>query len=419
MSDFAHVIVNTAEWRLFVALAIGLLIGIERERHKQDGTDSAPEGLRSFALVSLLGGLAFQTGSIIMLALAGLFTIVVVLAGLWTGARGNHSITTEVALVIALTLGMLAQSRPGLAISASVVVVAVISSRAPLHRFVREYLTVQDLRDGLVFSIAAVVVLPLLPDRAIDPFGLVNPFALWRLAVVLMGLSALGYWAMRAFGPQYGLPLSGFAGGFVSSTATIASMGARSKAEPGLVIPCAAGGVASILGSLLFLTALVGAADPAILSPLVKPFGTAASAILIYALILAWRARMVEAAPAGASRAFDLRTILIFAGLVGAFSLVSWALISWLGEAAILASVIATALIDAHAAAVSVATLVASGKLDAGSGAFAILTGFSANMIAKVPAAFALGTRAFARRVSGGLFVLVAGLWAGFGWNLL
>ncbi|MEO8894746.1 MAG: MgtC/SapB family protein, partial [Rhizomicrobium sp.] len=216
MSGLAQVIENSAEWRLFVALAIGLLMGVERERHKQDGMEGTPEGLRSFALVSLLGGLAFQTGSAVVLGLAGFFTLLVVLASLWTGTRSSHSITTEVALVIALVLGMLAQSRPGLAISASVVVVTVIASRAPLHRFVREYLTAQDLRDGLVFSVAAMVVLPLLPDRAVDPFGLVNPFALWRLAVVLMGLSALGYWAMRALGPQYGLPLSGFAGGFVS-----------------------------------------------------------------------------------------------------------------------------------------------------------------------------------------------------------
>jgi uncharacterized membrane protein (DUF4010 family) len=419
VNDLAHVIENSAEWRLFTAIAIGLLIGIERERHKQHQTDGAPEGMRSFALISLLGGLSAQTGSSVVLGLAGFFTVLVVAIGYWTGTRQGSGITTEVALVIALVLGMLAQNRPGLALSASVVVVLVIASRAPLHRLVREYLTAQDLRDGLVFFIAALVVLPLLPDRAVDPFGLFNPFALWRLAVVLMGLSALGYWAMRAFGPRYGLPISGFAGGFVSSTAAIATMGARAKADPRLIIPCAAGGVASILGSLLFLIALVGAADPAILWPLVKPFGVGLAATMAYALVLAWRARVMDALPTGSSQAFDLRMVSVFVGLVAVFSLVSWALINWLGETAVLASIIATALIDAHAAAVSVATLVASGKLDIAAGAFAILTGLSVNMLAKVPAAFALGPPAFARRVTAGLLILVIGLWAGYGWSLV
>jgi uncharacterized membrane protein (DUF4010 family) len=105
-----------------------------------------------------------------------------------------------------------------------------------------------------------------------------------------MGLSAISYCAMRVFGPRYGLPLSGLAGGFISSTATIATMGARAKSGAKLVVSCAAGAVASILGSLLFLVALVGAADPGILQPLVKSFGVATVLTLTYALVLAWRA---------------------------------------------------------------------------------------------------------------------------------
>jgi uncharacterized membrane protein (DUF4010 family) len=119
------------------------------------------------------------------------------------------------------------------------------------------------------------------------------------------------------------------------------------------------------------------------------------------------------------SHAFDLRTALIFVGLAGAFSLLSWALIAWFGQALIFASVTGTALIDAHAAAVSVATLVASGKLDAARGAFAILVGFSVNILAKMPTAFALGGPAYGARVTAGLVLLVFGLWGGYVWSLL
>jgi uncharacterized membrane protein (DUF4010 family) len=281
----------------------------------------------------------------------------------------------------------------------------------------REWLTRQDVRDGLLFAAAAVVLLPLLPDRAVDPLGLVNPFALWRLAVVLMGVSTFSYCAMRVLGPRYGLALSGFAGGFVSSTAVIAAMGARAKGDGRLVRNCAGGSVAAILGSLIFLTALVAAADPEIVRPLIRPFASAGTLVLAYALLLAWRDRKAHVETPAPSRAFDLRTALVFVGLVAAFSLLSWALVAWFGHVLIYASVIGTALIDAHAAAVSIATLVASGELDARAGSFAILVGFSVNMLAKTLTAFALGGSRYGALVTAGLVTLVLGLWGGYAWN--
>jgi uncharacterized membrane protein (DUF4010 family) len=418
MTDFLHLVEASAAWRLFVAVVIGLLLGIERERRKRDG-QKAGAGLRTFTLVALSGGLAAQTGSRAIVAIVVLFAAALALYGRMADGRQHKGMTTEAALVIAAILGVLAQSLPGEALAAGIVAVLVISSRAPLHWFAREWLTEQDLRDGILFAAAALVVLPLLPDRAIDPLGLVNPFTLWRLVVVLMGVSAFSYCAVRVLGTRYGLALSGFGGGFVSSTAVIAAMGTRAKGDGRLMRACAGGAVAAILGSLIFLTALVAAADPGILRPLTRPFVLAGALVMTYALLLAWRDRRGHVEGMAPSRAFDLRSGLIFVGLVAAFSLLSWALIAWFGQALIFASVIGTALIDAHAAAVSVATLVASGKLEAMAGAFAILVGFSANMLAKMPTAFALGGKAYGMRVTLGLFLLVAGLWGGYVWDAL
>jgi uncharacterized membrane protein (DUF4010 family) len=416
MTGFMHLVEMSVAWRLCAAALIGLLLGIERERHKLD-SQKAGAGLRTFTLVALSGGLAAETGSAAVIAIVVLFTAAAALLNRFMAGHRQKGMTTEVALVIAAMLGVLAQSMPGEALAAALVVVLVISSRAPLHWFAREWLTEQDLRDGLLFAGSALVVLPLLPDRAIDPLGLVNPFALWRLAVVLMGVSAFSYCAMRVLGARYGLALSGFAGGFVSSTAVIAAMGARARGDGRLIRACAAGSVAAILGSLIFLAALVAAADPDILHPLTRPFIVAGALVLAYALTLAWRDRHTVIASLGPSRAFDARTALAFVALVALFSLISWALIAWFGKALIFASVIGTALIDAHAAAVSVATLVASGKLDAPDGSFAILVGFSANMLAKTPTAFALGGRAYGARVTAGLIALTLGLWGGYAWN--
>ena len=415
MMDFVHILEASPAWRLLTAIACGLLLGIERERHKSG--KSNPAGLRTFTLVAFLGGLAAQSGRPFVVGVVVLFAATVAVATYRKRVGRQGGVATEIALVIAVVLGVLAQSRPGEALAASVVVALIISSRIPLHRFARERLTEQDVRDALVLSVAALVVLPILPNRAIDPLGLVNPFALWRLAVVLMGVSALSYYSMRLFGPRFGLTFSGFAGGFVSSTAVIAAMGGRAKHDAQLVGPAAAGAAASILGSLLFLIALVAAADPAILRPLVRPFVGGVALALCYALGSAIFVRRHGPLPSGPSRAFDVKTAATFTGLVAAFSLISWAVVAWFGPRAIFASVIATALIDAHAAAVSVATLVASNGLSAPSGAFAILVGFSANMMAKAPTAFALGPFWYGMRVTGGLLTLVGGLWAGYAWG--
>ena len=415
MMELFHLLEGSLAWRLFTAIACGLLLGIERERHKSG--KSNPAGLRTFTLIAFLGGLAAQSGLPFVVGIVVLFAATVAVATYRKRADRQGGVATEVALVIAVVLGVLAQTRPGEALAASVVVAVIISSRIPLHRFARERLTEQDVRDALVLSVAALVVLPVLPNRAIDPLGLVNPFALWRLAVVLMGVSALSYYSMRLFGPRFGLTFSGFAGGFVSSTAVIAAMGGRAKQDAQLVGPAAAGAAASVLGSLLFLIALVAAADPAILRPLVKPFVVGGILAFSHAAGSAILVRRHGAAPSGPSKAFDIKTAATFTSLVAVFSLISWAVIAWFGQQAIFASVIATALIDAHAAAVSIATLVASNSLSASSGAFAILVGFSVNMIAKAPTAFALGSFGYGARVTGGLLILIGGLWAGYAWS--
>jgi uncharacterized membrane protein (DUF4010 family) len=94
-----------------------------------------------------------------------------------------------------------------------------LAFRVQLHRFVRDRMTDQELLDALTFAIAAVVILPMAPNHAVDPFGLINPFTLWRLAVVAMALSFLGHVAQRLLGARYGLLVAGLAAGLVSSTA--------------------------------------------------------------------------------------------------------------------------------------------------------------------------------------------------------
>ncbi len=403
---------NRPEWPLLVALAIGLLIGLERERRKGDGNTRSAAGLRTFGLVGLLGGAAGLIGDSNFVLLTGGFVALAALAGYWLGDREDPGLTGEVALVLTYTLGVLAQARPALAFEASVAVAALLAFRVQLHRFVRDRITDQELLDALTFAIAAVIILPMLPNRPVDPFGLLNPFTLWRLAVVAMALSFLGYVSQRLLGGRDGLLVAGLAAGFVSSTAAVAAMGARAKSQPDLAAASAAGAIASMIGSLGYLVAIIGAVNPQLILALAVPLGLAAALMLSYAAWLVRRTPKTSNAET-VGRAFNVGAVLLFVGLVWAFSLVSELLVRWLGAPGVLIGSAVMGLADAHAASVSMATLLTGGRMAATAAAIGVVLTLTTNMAAKVPTAFITGGRAYGRQVTIGVALLVAGLWIG------
>jgi len=400
------------EWPLGVALAIGLLIGLERERRKGEGTSRAAAGLRTFALVGLLGGLATLSGGGGLVLVAGGFVALAAIAAYVLGDREDPGLTGEVALVVTYGLGVLAQTRPAIALGAGVLVAALLAFRVQLHRLARERIMDQEWLDALTFAIAAVVILPLLPDRAVDPFRLFNPFALWRLAVVAMALSLLGHLAQRLFGGRYGLLVAGFAAGLVSSTAAVAAMGDRSKAQPAVAEASAAGAIASMIGSLVYLMGIVAAVSLPLAAALGVPLGLSAVLMLAYAGVLIRRAPKT-ATPPPVGRAFNPLAVLLFVAVVGGFSLTAELLIRWLGTPGALAAATVMGLADAHAAAVSMATLLAGGRLAAAAAATGVVLALSANMAIKIPTAFVTGGRSYGGRVSVGVGLLLTGLWVG------
>jgi uncharacterized membrane protein (DUF4010 family) len=270
------------------------------------------------------------------------------------------------------------------------------------------------LLDGIAFAIAAAVVLPLLPDRPLDPFGLVNPFTLWRLVVVVMGVSSIGYIARRMVGARFGLVIAGLATGLVSATAAVAAMAHRARTGASSAVESAGGAMASLLSSLGYLTAVIAAVNPRLLPALAPPFGVAMAILLGYAALLGRRATKTE--PDGkAGRAFNVTATVVFVLIVAGFTLVSRVLSHAFGAAGALVGAGAAGLADAHAAAVSMATLNNSAQLDSRTATLGVLVGLTTNLLVKAPVAFFAGTRAFAIRVSLGLALMLAGLWATYG----
>jgi uncharacterized membrane protein (DUF4010 family) len=194
-----------------VALGVGLLIGIDRERNKGDGATRHPAGLRTFTLASLLGATAMAVGDEALLAAAALGMVAFAGLSYWRARDGDPGLTTETALVLTTLLGGLAIKHPEFAAGLGVVVAVLLAARSALHRFVRSVLTDDELRDLLVFAAATLVVLPLLPDKPIGPYGALNLRTVWTIVILVMAVSALGYVAVRVVGPRYGLPLAGLA----------------------------------------------------------------------------------------------------------------------------------------------------------------------------------------------------------------
>ncbi|MDP1535289.1 MAG: MgtC/SapB family protein, partial [Rubrivivax sp.] len=231
--------------RLGVALGIGLLIGIERERRKGEGPARAIAGVRTFAVVSLLGAVSVMIGEAMLLAVAAAGLAVLIAIGYARTLKQDPGLTTEIALLLTLLLGALAMREPLLAAGLGAGVAILLAARDYMHHFVRRVLTAQELNDALVLAAATLVVLPLIPDRHIGPYNAINPHTAWTIVVLMLAIGAAGHVALRTLGPRYGLAAAGLASGFVSSTATIGSMGERASREPALLAPAVAGAVLS------------------------------------------------------------------------------------------------------------------------------------------------------------------------------
>jgi uncharacterized membrane protein (DUF4010 family) len=401
--------------RLAISLGIGLLIGAERERRKGTGPGRGAAGIRTFALVALAGGVSLSFGEELVLAVSALAIGALAVVAYRRTRAADPGLTTEVALLTTFLLGALAVREPALAAGLAVAVAILLAARTKLHRFVRTVLTEQELHDALLFAAAALVVLPLTPDRPVGPFAVFNPRTLWKLVVLVMAISACGYIAQRLLPSRLGLPLAGLASGFVSSTATIAAMGQRAAREERLCRPAVAGAVLSSVATIVQMAIVLFATSRPVFDAMRYPLLLAGAAAVAYGLVFAFRlarASAGDAAPKG--RAFDLKISLLFAVTVSAILFLGAAVQRWLGPSGLVVAVGLAGFADAHAAAISAASLVAAGKIAATDAVVPILVAMSTNTVGKAVAAVTAGGRRFAAQTIPGLLLIILAAWAGF-----
>src|SRR5262249_38558788 len=225
--------------RFGAALGLGLLLGLERER-KRDA-ELMFGGVRTFALIALLGALRpfmeheLDQGWLLLASFIALSALVIV-SYATTAARGELGITSEVSALLAFVVGALCGwEKVGVASAATVVCLLLLNLKEYLHRLARR-IDVADVEAVLQFAVISVLILPLLPNANFGPppLDVINPYKIWLMVVLIAGLNFLGYLLVKILGGEHGLVLTGILGGLVSSTAVTLSFSQRSRSEPGL-----------------------------------------------------------------------------------------------------------------------------------------------------------------------------------------
>lgn len=389
---------------LLTALGLGLLVGAVRQRQHPD----ALAGLRTHGLAGLLGAVAYSLGTPVFLVLLGLVAGLVLIA-YWRESSREIGLTGEIALVLTVLLGALACVQAQLAVGLAVLTAGLLYAKATLHRFAQQVLSEQEVHDGLLLLAAALVVLPLVPDRDLGPFAGFNPALLWKLVVLVMAVSALGHVALRLVGNRWGLAVAGFFAGYVSSTAAIAGFGERVRAAPELLRPAVGAAMLANLASLSLVVPILLAIAPALLPLLAAELATAAAVLLAGGLLgLRGGESASVPAPTATTRMFRFRHAVGIAALITAVLFVATAMNAWFGARGALAAATFSALAELHAAVAALAQLYRGGVLDAAQARWGLLGLLASSVVVKTGVAFVSGGRGYGLRVAVGLWGMAA-----------
>ena len=388
-----------------IALAAGLLIGLERGWHQRDLPDGhRVAGLCTFALIGLLGGLrgllAQRWGAILLVVVLAVVALLV-LAGYIVTAR-MHSVmglTTAMAAITTFLVGVLAAGGSTLLASAvAVVTVALLQLKRPMHNGIGK-LTESELTSGIQLLLISVVILPVLPDRGFGPFEALNPYKLWWAVVLLALLSFLGFVLMRWFGARRGLTLTALLGGLVSSTATTATLARWAKEAPQWR-PLAAGG-ATLACAAMFgrMAVLVAVAAPALGTATVGTLGAMAVTGAAFGAYLTTREHARDLPDLSTQNPLKLTAAVQFALFLAAVLLAGRFLADRFGDAGLLVTAAISGLVDVDAITLSVGRMVGDGVVGASVAGLAVFLAAAVNQVTKLGLLWVLDSRSLALKV--------------------
>jgi uncharacterized membrane protein (DUF4010 family) len=398
--------------RYVVALAIGLLMGLERERNP-----AAKAGLRTFALTALLGVLAAHLATVI--AAPWLIAVGLLLVGAMMIAsylqeppqNGDPGTTTVAALMLCYGLGVLVwHGEIQLAVMLGIAATMLLYFKPELRGWSQQ-MTRRDLLSVLQFSVLSLIILPLVPNRNYGPYGALNPYQIWWMVVLIAGVGLAGYAALRLIGQQRGAVILGLLGGLVSSTATTLAFSRHARASS-TMMPIAV--IVIVLANLMVLVRL--GVLTAVLAPGVLPhlLPMLIGGLLIGGLGAAYgvyRLRPQGDMPALAmGNPTELRTALGFGLMYAAVLLTSAWLSDWLGTRGLYAVALISGLTDVDAITLSSMRLFNLDKLPVAAVINVIVIATLANLLFKSALALFIGGWKMARHAAAGMGTVGLGL---------
>lgn len=391
---------NSPVMRLAIALSIGLVIGLERGwRSRKDDDHQRAAGLRTFAVSGLLGGVAAMLGqqlggAILGLAFVGYTAAFAAFHWLEARAENNLSVTSVVAGMATFMLGALAVVGDlNAAIAGAVGMTVLLALRDQLHRWIAT-LTWPEIRAGLTLLAMTFLLLPVLPNRTIDPWNAINPHQIWLLTVLIATVSFSGYVAVRLFDDRLGIIVASVAGGLASSTATTVTLARLARAHPGSQSLLAAGILSAGVVMLVRVAVVVMAINPALLPSLLWPLCLGGAVMLAGAgVALLLRGDAEERATLEIANPLELMPALKMAALIVVVMLTARLLQHHFGDAGLFATAGISGLADVDAIVISIAQM-AIDVLDARVATLAILLAVAANTLVKaLLAGFAGGAK--------------------------
>ncbi len=404
---------------LAVALGCGLLVGIERERRKGTGSTRALAGVRTFALVCVLGAGGMLSGESGLVAVGALLVAALCVVSHARDRSRDPGVTTEIALFLTYLIGVLSVWTLPLAAAMAVTLTALLAARERLHHFASRWLQPGEVRDGIILGALVLIALPLMPDRPL--WGdVLNPYLTTQLLALLLAIQSLAHLSRRLLEARQAVMLSSVASGFVSSTATIASMGMAVREGRGGARLMAGAGLLSCVATFPQLLVVALAIQPAWLKVLWWP---ALAGTLVALLWGGWLVRgappdgaATRAHPAGESRMFSLRGALLVAALLTSVQALVYGLRLWLGQAGALGATVLASVVDLHSSAAAVLALSTPGE--PGIGFTALMLAVGVHGVSKAATAgFAGGVR-YLGWLAPGLFLHTLACIAGLAWQL-
>ncbi|WP_293776430.1 MgtC/SapB family protein [uncultured Oxalicibacterium sp.] len=347
--------------RLSLALALGLLIGLERERRGKEA------GLRTFGFIALLGGMGGVLGdnyAYLILALVGLLTIFLNMQRLRTNETAE--LTTSAAMLITCVAGILCgKGHTATPASIMVIVTALLAWKDRLTGFSLG-LTENEMRSALLLAILAIVIYPALPEGAIGPWKLIEPRAAWVTVILIAGIGFANYVLWKMYGTR-GIVMAGFLGGLVNSSITVSELAARARDQHRDTISAAYRGILLATGAMLIRNgALLVILAPAMALTATIPF------VVMLIVTAAWffvdrnATRQVSSDPTGQVELplpFSLTAALKY-GLVFLILHIAGVLAQQtFGEAGFYAVSLIGGVVSSASAVAAAASLVASGSI--------------------------------------------------------